>query len=233
MLSDTSIRRDGPYPLPRRILLALRKKVSGKYRPRLNSEIREKLDGIEFSMFGNNCLAGVFYHDAGRQFTSPTVNIAMDGEDYMRFLERPQHYFDHPMEFITWPGYSFPIAHIDDIEVKFVHFKTPEEAELKWRERSKRVVWDNLYIVATNHDGANTDSFMERFDKLPYKNKVMFVSKEYPQYDWAVLVPQFKGRYQVRVMTAFANFKGQRYYETCFDLAGWIRKNSPQKDSDN
>ena len=53
----------------------------------------------------------------------------------------------------------------------------------------------------------------------------MFVSDEYPQYPWAITVPQFKGRHQVRIMTAFANFRGQRYYETCFDLAEWIRKN--------
>lgn len=229
MLSDPSIRRDGPYSFPRRVLLGMRKVISRKFRPKLNREIHEKLEGIEFSIFGNNCLAGVFYHDAGRQFSSPTINTGMDGEEYIRFLQRPQHYIDHPMEFITVPGYSFPIARVDDIEIRFVHYGTAEEAEAKWRERGRRIVWDNLYVIATNHDGANTDEFMEQFDKLPYKNKVMFVSKEYPQYDWAVLVPQFKGRYQVRIMTAFANFKGQRYYETCFDLAEWIRQNSPKK----
>lgn len=229
MLSNEAIRRDGKYPVPLRILLGARKKAAGLFRPKLDAQIREKLEGIEFSVFCNNCLAGVFYHDASRKFTSPTINTAMDGEDFVRFLERPEYYLNQPMQFITWPGHDYPIARIDDIEVRFVHYKSPEEAEEKWHERANRIVWDNLFIVATNHDGAGSPEIMERFDRLTYKNKIMFVSQEYPQYEWAVTVPQFKGRFQVRIMTAFANFKGQRYYETCFDLPSWIRENSLKK----
>lgn len=226
MLSNQSILRDGPYSIPRRILLAMRKKVAVFFRPHLNAIIHETLKDVEFTIFGNNCLAGVFYHDAGRQFTSPTVNIAMDGEDFIRFLENPRNYINCPMEFISWPGHDYPIARIKDIEVRFVHYKSEAEAEEKWNQRAERIVWDNLYVVSTDHDGMNNPDIMERFDKLPYQNKVMFVAGEYPQYPWAVTVPQFKGRFQVRIMTAFANFRGQRYYETCFDLADWIRKNS-------
>lgn len=229
MLSDQTIRRDGPYSLPRRILLAARKKVAPAFRAKRNARIQETLEGIEFSIFSNNCLAGVFYHDAQRRFTTPTINTAMDGEDFLRFLENPRHYLDCPMEFVEFPGHNYPIAHIDDIEVRFVHYKTPQEAEEKWRQRTQRILWDNLYIVATNHDGCNTDEAMVRFDRLPYKNKIMYVSGEYPQYPWAITVPQFKGRFQVRIMTAFANFKGQRYYETCFDLAQWIRDHSMER----
>lgn len=226
MLSNQNIVRDGPYSFPQRILLAMRKKVSVLFRPKLNAILNKKLQGVEFSILGNNCLAGVFYHDAGRQFTSPTVNIAMDGEDFIRFLENPKAYINCPMEFMTWPGHNYPIARIKDIEVRFVHYKSKAEAEAKWNQRAERIVWDNLYIVSTDHDGMSNSDIMERFDKLPYKNKIMFVAGEYPQYPWAVTVPQFKGRFQVRIMTAFANFRGQRYYETCFDLADWIRQNS-------
>ena len=54
----------------------------------------------------------------------------------------------------------------------------------------------------------------------------MFTAGIYPEYDWAITVPQFKGRFQVRIMTDFANFRGQRYYETCFDIAKWIKEKS-------
>ena len=60
---------------------------------------------------------------------------------------------------------------------------------------------------------------MERFDKLPYKNKIMFVTKEYPEYDWAIPIKQFKNRFQCRVTVGFADMKGRRYYETAFDIA--------------
>lgn len=229
MLADTTIRREGPPSIPRRVLLALRKKNAGRYRATLNAEIQDKLKNVKpFTIFSNNCLGGVFYNDAGLRFTSPLINTAMDGDDFLKFLSNPRHYLEQEMEFFTWPGRDFPIARIDDIEVNFVHYKTPEECIEKWRNRAERIVWDNIFIVATNHDGMYHDDCMERFDRLPYKNKIMFVSKEYPQYDWAIPVRQFKNRFQCRVTVAFADMKGHRYYETAFDIAKWIRDNSNQ-----
>ncbi len=227
MLSDKTIRRDSQNSVFRRALLYVRKKVSAKNRMKLNHIIREKLKYTkEFTIFSNNCLGGVFYSDAGRIFTSPLINTAMDGEDFLRFLERPKHYLDFPMEFFEWPGRDFPIAKIDDIEVNFVHYKTKEECVRKWQERASRIVWDNVFVLATNHDGMCHEDCMERFDKLPYKNKIMFVTKNYPQYEWAIPIKQFNNRFQCRVVVACADMKGHRYYETAFDVAEWIRNKS-------
>lgn len=227
MLADKTIRRDGKYSLPRRVLLLIRKYAAKKYRNSLDSEIREKLkDCRDFTIFSNNCLGGVFYHDAGYQFTSPLINTAMDGDDFLKFLSKPQYYLEHELVFFSFPGRNHPIARIDDIEINFVHYKTPEECIEKWESRAQRIVWDNIFIVATNHDGMCHDDCMERFDKLPYKNKIMFVTKDYPEYEWAIPIKQFKNRFQCRVTTAFANMKGQRYYETAFDIARWISDNS-------
>lgn len=229
MLSDKTIQREKKANIVRRVILAIRKKASVKKREKLNQEIRKQLEGVkEFTIFSNNCLGGVFYHDAGREFTSPLVNTAMDGEDFLKFVSTPKHYLDCDLEFFSWPGRNFPIARIDDIEVNFVHYKTEEECIEKWKSRADRIVWDNIFIIATNHDGMNTEKCMGQFDELPYKNKIMFVSKEYPQYEWAVLIRQFKNRFQCRVTTSFANMKGQRYYETAFDLAKWIKNASAE-----
>ena len=80
MLSDTTIRRDGNYSIPRRMVLNFRKRAASRFRPQLNERIRKTLGDIQFTVFSNNCLGGVFYHDAGRQFTSPLINTAMDGD---------------------------------------------------------------------------------------------------------------------------------------------------------
>ncbi len=227
MLSDTSIKRDTKYSFPIRCILSLRRRIAPRFRDKVNQSIREKLsDTREFTIFSNNCLGGVFYHDAGRRFTSPLINTAMDGEDFLKFLSNPKHYLSCDMEFFTWPGRDFPIAKIDDIEVNFVHYKTQEECIEKWKKRAKRIVWDNIYIVATNHDGMYQEKCMKLFDELPYKNKIMFVSNEYPQYSWAIPIKQFKGRYQCRITTSYADLRGHRYYETAFDIAQWIRDNS-------
>lgn len=223
MLADKSIIRDGKYALPRRVLLAIRKYVSRFYRDKLNDEIRNKLKNVEeFTIFSNNCLGGVFYHDAGRQFTSPLINTAMDGDDFLKFLSNPKHYLTQDMEFFYAEGRNHPTAKIDNIEVNFVHYNSPEECLEKWRSRSQRIVWDNIFIVATNHDGMCHEDCMKRFDELPYKNKIMFVTKDYPEYEWAIPIKHFKNRFQCRVTTAFADMRGHRYYETAFDIAEWI-----------
>jgi len=196
----------------------------------LNREIQEKLKNIDFSIFSNNCLGGVFYHDAGKEFTSPTVNLSFDGPDFMRFLENPHHYLSKDPEFIDI-GKSFPVGLIDDIEICFVHYRTEQDALNAWNRRKERIHWDNLFIVTTDHDGMYLPEIMERFDALPYKNKIMFTAKNYPQYPWAIQVPQFKHRNNVRIMTAFANMRGKRYYETCFDIAGWIRSCTKEKET--
>lgn len=227
MLSDTSIVRNKDRSLIVRAWIKIRKYVSKKKRAVLNEEIKTKLSNVDFTIFSNNCLGGVFYHDAGKKFTSPTINMAFDGEDFIKLCENPQHYFNWTnFEFFTWPGHDYPLARIDDIEARFVHYHSEEECITKWKERAQRIVWDNIYIVATDVDGMYQEQWMERFDSLPYKNKIMFVAKEWPKYKWAVRVPAFKKRNCVHIMTDFANISGQRYYETAFDIADWIKRNS-------
>lgn len=222
MLSDTSIKRDKKkYPLPRRVLLKVRELCGKRKRVLLNAEMAKRLEGCSFTVFSNNCLGTVFYHDAGKEFTSPLINTAMDGEDFLRFVERPQYYLGQEMRFVKYEGYDYPIARLDDVEIRFVHYRSEEEAKSKFYDRAQRIVWDKVFVIATNHDGLNSPKLMARFDALPY-DKIMYVSQEYPQYQWAKTVRQFKGRFQVRIMTSFANFRGQRYYETAFDLAAFV-----------
>lgn len=227
MLSDKSIIRNKNRNILMRFWLKVREKISKSCREEINNQIREKIKDIKFTIISNNCLGGVFYHDAGMQFTSPTINLAFDGEDFIKFCENLRHYlfFDN-FNFFTWPGHNYPLARIDDIEVRFVHYHSKDECINKWKTRSKRIIWDNIFIIATDVDGMYQSKWMERFDKLPFKNKIMFVSKEWPQYNWTIQVPAFKNRKFVHILTDFANIHGQRYYETAFDIANWIMKSS-------
>jgi len=121
---------------------------------------------------------------------------------------------------------KYPVAQIDDVEVRFVHYKTHAECIDTWKRRTERIDWNNLFVIATDHDGMKRRDLLERFDKLPYKNKIMFLSDDYPQYEWAYCVKQFKGRFQCKILTNYGDFKGHRYYEMTFDIAKWIKDNS-------
>ena len=228
MSTEPQILHDPPYPLPVRVVNKLKKYVAPLSRPKRDRKMQEILKGVEFTVFSNNCLGGFFCHDAGQPFRSPTVNLSLDGFDFIRFLERPEYYLSKDIEFYQDSRWKFPMGKIEDVKIYFVHYKTPEEARDAWMRRKERIVWDNIFVIATDHDGMYLPELLERFDKLPY-NKVMFTAKSYPQYPWAVQVRQFKRRRNVRIMTDFANLRGQRYYETCFDLAQWVKDNSPGK----
>lgn len=233
MSAEPQIVHDGPYPLPLKILYKIRKLFAPLSRPKRDRKMKETLKDVEFTVFCNNCLGGVFCHDAGQPFRSPTVNLSFDGFDFIRFLERPEYYLSRDIEFYVDENRKFPMGRIEDVKIYFVHYKTPEEARNAWMRRKDRIVWDNIFVISTDHDGMYLPELMERFDKLPYQNKVMFTAKSYPQYPWAVQVRQFKHRRNVRIMSSFANFRGQRYYETCFDLAEWIKKNSTSRQMEN
>lgn len=224
MLSDVTIRRDPPESIFLKYLYKARKAVSLRNRRQMNERIKQKLENTSFSLICNNCLGGVFLHDAGRQFTSPTVNLAFDGEEFIRFVENLEHYLYSDFVFKEQNYVQYPVADLDDIEVRFVHYRDNEECVRTWRKRTERIDWTHIFVIATDADGLNTPDLFERFDKLPYR-KVLFTAQSLPQYEWAVTVPQFRGRFQVRIMTQMANFKGERYYETCFDIAKWIREN--------
>ena len=228
---STIIRDDSDTRLYRRILLFIRRKIGEHfYRRKINDSIRETLNGVSFSIFSNNCMGGVFYHDAGRKFTSPTINMAIDGEDFVRFLERPKHYLNiQEFEFVEYPDLRYPVARLDDIEIRFVHYKTREECIEKWKNRAERIDWEHLYIIGTDRDGLYKPELLKRFDKLPYKNKLLFTAQKYPEYSWAVQIPQFRKHEQVGIVSYYADIKGHRYYDTCLDLAHWIKTDEIKK----
>lgn len=79
------------------------------------------------------------------------------------------------------------VGQLDDIEVIFLHYKDPQEAQDKWSRRTKRINWDNL-IIKFGYQNEAIDDHVHRFAALPYAKKVLFVAKEFP-YKEATVIP--------------------------------------------
>lgn len=185
-----------------------------------NYFIRKRLAPYEFSIFSNNCIGGVFLHDAGKRFNSPTVNLSTNGEGFLKFLDDPHAFVSGDFVYVDQKEIPHPHGILHGMLVNFVHYKTFEEGVNKWKIRSKRILWDHIYVVATGHDGLEVPELMERFDKLPYRNKVMFTFGHWEQYTWAKQVKCIHGA--IRPFTEFTTLTGKRFYETAFDLSKWI-----------
>lgn len=75
-----------------------------------NIVMRRKLAPYEFSILCNNCIGGVFLHDAGKRFNSPLVNLSTNGEGFIKLLENPAFFINGADNFVEYfnPNINHP-----------------------------------------------------------------------------------------------------------------------------
>ncbi len=162
----------------RKSLNALRIQIWRIWRRKRNRTARDRLKHPDVSILSMNCTGGILSHDLGLRFLSPTINMYMQAEDFIRFCENIQHYLsvEHMTECIDpviKDGRAYPVAYLDDIKLFLVHYSSVEYAQKKWNERKRRILNNNIVVIAHDRDGM-TSALKDRFEKLPYP-KVMFV----------------------------------------------------------
>ncbi|MBE6067110.1 MAG: DUF1919 domain-containing protein [Clostridium lundense] len=194
--------------------------IAGINRHIINFINRRKLKNKDFSLISSNCNGGFIMHDLDLKFLTPTVNLFFFPEDFIKFIENLNFYLQQKLEFTTKEGYKYPIGKLYDIEIHFMHYSNEEEAKEKWGERSKRINYDNLYIMMTDRDGC-TEEIIKRFNNLSYKNKVLFTNKEYKQYSSTFYIKGFENQEGIGHIFKFKNIFGKKYYDN-FNYINWF-----------
>lgn len=163
--------------------------------------LKVQLVNRNFTIFTENCLAGVLYHDLDIQFRSPLINGGFSTEDYIKFLKNPKYYMQQELRFIsnkdkTLPEFykelDCPVACIGDLHFRFTHYHICED-EIKeiWNKRRMRINWNNLFVVLCEKKGCSIEQ-MEQFEALPYKNKVILTCYHYPKLECAFHIKGFE-----------------------------------------
>lgn len=141
---------------------------------------------IGMSIISNNCAGGLLYNYFGCRFQSPTINLQMSPEDYLRFCENLDHYCsldiseESPMNavelFKTLGGTTigFPVGRLGDLTLLFQHYDSFQQAVCKWDERKKRIDFDRLFFVFV--DTNCSKEIVRRFLDLPFRNKLFLTS---------------------------------------------------------
>lgn len=168
---------------------------------------RRELKIKDFCIISNNCWGGFIYKHYGLPFNSPCIAAGMTDDDYIKFLENLDYYLQQPIKFVSIEEskhpkfykdfYShfppFPIGWLDDVEVRFSHFHSQEEVLAKWPKRCRRVNKNHL-LVKSSIRTSDDPSIVERFLRLPYKNKIIFIPPELasrcPKDPCIVVVPE-------------------------------------------
>ena len=207
-------------------------RIFKKYRLSLRQEINQNnmanLNNRDFSLISSNCNGAVLLHDLNLQFRTPTVNLWFEPADYIEFLRNLEKYLHTDLVFSSEleEKCQYPVGILGQkVKVYFQHYKTRQEARLKWEERSKRVNMNNLFIIFTDRDGCTYQNIKD-FDSLPYKNKVIFTHIPYPEFKSAYYIKGFENDGCVGVCFDFKKATtGIKYYDD-FPYIRWFNGES-------
>lgn len=195
------------------------------FRRKRNDINRKNLKNSNFTIISSNCVGGVIYHDLGLEFKTPTVNLFIKPNDFVRFCENLNYYINLPFEEEKNTEKDYPVARLGDISIYCMHYKTFFDAKAAWERRCKRINNDNLFFMMSERDGCTYEDIVN-FDKLKYKNKVVFVHMEMPEIKSAVFLPQAKlngkdGHY-VRALSKFKSILSSKRYIDDFDYISFL-----------
>lgn len=111
---------------------------------------------------------GGITHELGQRFLSPTVNLFLVPEDYIKFIYNLKFYIkesDMIEDQIESLKRGYPVGKLNDIKLFFVHYKNFDSAKNKWYERCSRINWNNIYFIMTQRDGC-TEKEIKQFEKI-------------------------------------------------------------------
>lgn len=189
---------------------------------RIYKEIKKrKLKNTTPTIISSNCNGEYLYYDMKLRFLSPTINLSFDMNDYVKMLENLRWYMEQPIVPFEDDQFDYPTGMLGDIEIRFNHYKTFDEAVAKWEERKRRINWDNLFILGIDGDNCTYDS-LKRFDALPYKNKVIFTHIPYPEIKSSYYIRGFESDEGVGVLLYLKKQFLVRRYLDDFDYISFL-----------
>lgn len=191
--------------------------------------LRKRVKNRNFSIISNNCLGGSIYQDLGLKYTTPTIGLFFYAPCYIKMLKNLDFFLKSEIKFINKSKYDdaninreigkkYPIGLLgEEIEIHFVHYATPQEAEKKWNTRLQRLNMDNLFICFSDRDLCEPKHIKE-FENLPFKNKVCFTAKMYPNYRSTVWLRSFKKEPHIGdIINDYPEV-----FKKFFDVANWL-----------
>lgn len=166
------------------------------------------------------------YHRLGKQFLSPTVNLWLSQPDFVEFCVHLDYYLSEDLVFLDTDK-KYPVAllpgnkkDIPDIMIHFNHDKYQENAKQKWKERKRRIVKDNLYIMLYKLDGVTVEQ-LKRLESVTCKNKVVFSAVPLPDIPWSKCIrPNLRHQYPFSYLSK--DIFGVRYIEKRFAFVSFL-----------
>lgn len=142
--------------------------------PHVKVEKYLNLKKSNISIISNNCWGGIVYNTLGFECLSPFKNLFLEDDDYLKLLQHLEDYLRVMPEFDRFETdvhskQKYPVLRADDIHIHCNHDVDPVVAIEKWKRRSERMNYNNVFFEMY------TDSVVsaERFIRLTQGKKRM------------------------------------------------------------
>jgi len=192
---------------------------------RRRSRLQQTVRTRRFSIISMNCWGREIYRDLDIPYQTPFINLYLQLPCFVGFLENFETAIRAPLEFVEESRYhgkvSYPVGLImGAYEIHFMHYGSREEAREKWNRRRERVVrdLDDCFFMLMHLEQDYVDD-LGRFNRLPFRNKVLFTDRPMAGLPDAVVVPPKNA--------VPGPEDGPTLYRRChryFDLARWLNK---------
>lgn len=192
------------------------------------NKMRKKLNNKNVTFLCPNCIGGILFHDLGLKFLSPTVNLMMSQNDFIDFVLNLDEYLNGYFDFFKHNEYDCPCAYLKakgqkDIIIHFTHYKDQKTAVEKWKERTKRIQRDNIFVFLTERDGITREQ-IESLKRLNVKGLVVFTANNYDDIPYCVQIKKYKKCGEVGNILKKSYFNDSREYEKYFDFVKWFNE---------
>ena len=87
---------------------------------------RRRLKNRDFTILSSNCNGTFMYYDMGLRYLTPTVNLSMSMDDFVKMAGNPKWYMEQEFTELEQEN-GYPTGQLGDIKIYFVHYKTFEE----------------------------------------------------------------------------------------------------------
>lgn len=187
---------------------------------------RKRLKNTDFSLITNNCVGGVISHDMHLQFRSPTINLYFSNEEFLVFLEHLKYYLSLevlPLE----TDKPFPVGVLKgdygNVRIFFMHYPSFEDAKSKWEERTKRIDFNNLFVIMESQKCEKI--IVKKFAGLPYDHKAIITDRRYGEIKCSIPVKEGfydKGYFNGKLLS-YPKYGLRRYLDR-FDYVAFFNR---------
>lgn len=187
---------------------------------------RKYIGPHDISILASNCVGGEIYHNLNLPFNSPTINLWMHQNDFLKFIKDLDYYLNSYLYFSEEMenkcGHPVGMLGEDNraITIYFLHYKTSTEAHRKWEERKTRLIKDKLCLIMCDRDGISYDNIVE-FGSIPAYRRILFTYKDYPEFSYTHKMPR-DGDNPYVINYQMKKWNGFWKWEFKFDCVKWL-----------